>query len=150
MADKVEIVDEFGEVLKTVKVREGQEGFEGVIWQGEFLFGAQLAGANFKRADLYSASFTEANLDGANFEGAQMQGANLTDTSCVGTSFRNADLGRDSFGGSTRLQGANLTKAILNRAKLEGAEYDDRTLFPKGFYPASHGMVETETEPSDK
>ncbi len=149
MADKIEILDEFGEVLKAVKVREGQDGSEGVSWEGEFLFGAQLAGANFKGADLCLGGFFMAMLDGANFEGAQLRGADLKDTSCVGASFRNADLGRDSFGGGTCLQSANLTKAILNRANLDGAEYDDRTVFPKGFFPSSHGMIETETEKSD-
>jgi uncharacterized protein YjbI with pentapeptide repeats len=55
---------------------------------------------------------------------------------------RNADLGRDNLGGSTSLQGANLADAILNRAKLSGAKYDDRTIFPRGFAPHAAGMIE--------
>jgi Pentapeptide repeats (8 copies) len=51
-------------------------------------------------------------------------------------------LGRDNLGGSTQLQGADLTGAIWNGAILKGAEFDNNTKFPNGFFPFSHGMVE--------
>ncbi len=64
MADKIEILDEFGEVLKAVRVREGQDGFEGVRWEGEFLFGAQLAGANLKGAQLQGVDLKGHHVSG--------------------------------------------------------------------------------------
>ncbi len=144
MQDELQILDEFGEVLGTYQVPLGKDQFEGVTWEGAHLYGAQLARANFKGANLYWAGFFMAQLDGANFENANLQGVDLKDASCVGTSFRGANLGRDNLGGGSRLQGADFTGAILNHAKLEGAEYDEQTKFPKGFHPKSHGMIETE------
>lgn len=85
-----------------------------------------------------------AQLDGANFENANLQGVDLKEAFCVGASFRRANLGRDNFGCSSQLQGADFTGAILNHAKLEGAEYDEETRFPKSFHPKSHGMIEIE------
>ena len=145
MTEKIQILDENGEVLKTYKVPEGRDQFEGAGLECTFLYGAQLTGMNFKDAEIYWASLFMANLDEANFENAGLQGANLIQASCVRTNFRNANLGRDNLGGSTQLQGANLTGAILNKANLEGAEYDENTLFPKGFHPTSHGMIEKDT-----
>jgi len=142
MQNEVRILDEFGEVLKTHKVSDGQDQFEGVTWEGVHLYGAQLENANFKGAILYWAGFFQANLDGANFEDANLQGVDLKEASCVGVNFRGANLGRDNLGGGSQLQGTDLTKAILNRACLEGAEYDEHTKFPKGFHPKSHGMIE--------
>ena len=102
----------------------------------------EIVGLNFENADLYWGSFVTAHLDGANFENANLQGAILKEASCVGTNFQGANLGRDNLGGSSQLQGADLTAAILKGAKLEGAEYDGKTLFPCGFDPKSHGMIE--------
>ena len=142
---KIDILDEFGKVLKTYEVPEGRDQFESVCWEGCYLDGAQLVGANFKDAVLYWGGFFEAKLDGAIFEGANLQGADLTGASCVGTNFRRANLGRDNLGGSSQLQGVDLTGAILNHAVLGGAEYDEHTVFPKGFHPKSHGMIEIES-----
>lgn len=142
MQNEVRILDEFGDVLKIHKLSEGQDQFEGVAWEGVHLYGAQLEDANFKGANLYWAGFFQANLDGANFEDANLQGVDLKEASCVGVNFRRANLGRDNLGGSSQLQGADLSDSILNRARLEGAEYDAHTKFPKGFHPASYGMIE--------
>ena len=76
------------------------------------------------------------------FEGADLRGANPRDALLVGTNLRNADLSRDNLGGSTSLQGASLADAVLNRAKLSGAKYGDRTIFPRGFSPHAAGMIE--------
>ncbi len=146
MTEKIRILDSFGEVLKTYKVPVGKHQFEDAEMEGALLYDAQLAGANFKNAVLYWAGFFMANIDGANFENANLQGVDLKEASCVGTNFRYANLGRDNLGGSSQLQGANLTDAILNRAILEGAEYDEATRFPRGFHPKSHGMIEKDVE----
>ena len=141
MEQEVLIMDDFGEVLKRYFIPEGKNQFEGVSWEGVDLFGAQLGGANFNDAILYWAILASAHLDGANFSNANLQGANLTDASCVGANFRGANLGRDNLGGSSKLQGANLRAAIMEGAHLESEEFDERTIFPKGFAPSSYGMI---------
>ena len=73
LTDRIQILDDEGDVLKTYKVPEGRQQFEGVQWEGEDLSGAQLSGANFKGAELYWTLFFMANLDGANFEDAGLQ-----------------------------------------------------------------------------
>jgi len=140
MQDEVQILDEFGEVLKVYTVPQGKTQFEGVSWKGAYLYGAQLGGACFKDADLYWAGFFMAHLDGADFENANLRGVDLKQASCVGANFRGADLGKDSLGGRSQLQGADFTGAILNHVTLDGAEYDKETKFPTGFDPTSHGM----------
>ncbi|MEX0338893.1 MAG: pentapeptide repeat-containing protein [Arenibacterium sp.] len=125
----------------TYKFSEGNDPFEGIVWEGTHLDGAQLDNANFKGADLYWAGFFQAQLNGANFENANLQGADPKEASCVGANFRWANLGKDNLSGRSQLQGADLTGAILNRARLEGAEYDQHAKFPKGFRPSSHGMI---------
>ncbi|MEO9825901.1 MAG: pentapeptide repeat-containing protein [Paracoccaceae bacterium] len=142
MLDEVQLRDKFGEVLKTYRVPHGRVQFEGVTWEGVHLHEAQLANTNFKGAALYWANFFLAYLDGVNFENANLQSVDLIEASCIGTSFRAANLGPDNLGGGSQLQGAVFTRAILNRANLEGAEYDEKTKFPKGFYPQSNGMIE--------
>jgi len=142
MQNEVKILDESGGVLKTYKIPAGCSQFEGVVWEGAHLYGAQLDQANFKDANLYWAGFFQAQLNGANFENANLQGVELKEASCIGANFRGANLGRDNLGGNSQLQGADLTDAILNRACFEGAEYDETTKFPKGFHPTSHGMIE--------
>ena len=141
MNDEIQILDNFGEVLKTYSVPLGNTQFEKVCWEGIDLFGAQLNGANFRDAVLYWGSFVAAQLNDANFENANLQGAVLVEASCVRANFRSANLGRDNLGGSSQLQGADLTAAILEGTRLKGAEYDERTKFPKGFDPKSHGMI---------
>jgi len=143
MANELTIVNEFGEVLKTYEVPPGKRQFEGVCWEGVHLYGAQLGGAVFRDAELYWAGFFLAHLDGANFQNADLRGAVLTESSCVGTDFRGANLGKDNLGGCTELQGADLTAALLEGTNLKGAEYDANTKFPDGFEPNSHGMKET-------
>jgi uncharacterized protein YjbI with pentapeptide repeats len=144
MEELIEILDDNNEVLKKYRVPEGKCQFEGIVWEGAYLYGAQLADVCFKDAKLYWGGFFMAKLDGANFENAGLQGVDLKEASCIKTNFRGANLGRDNLGGSSQLQGANLKEAILNRANLEGAEYDGNTIFPKGFHPGSHGMIEKE------
>jgi uncharacterized protein YjbI with pentapeptide repeats len=55
--------------------------------------------------------------------GASLRGANLC----------NANLGRDSVGGSTRLSGADLTNARIVGTVFEGVACDESTRYPDGF-----------------
>lgn len=59
-----------------------------------------------------------------------LQGANL----------RNADLSLANVGGGASLEGANLRDTDLRWTKLNGATYDETTVFPDGFDPLKTGM----------
>lgn len=104
-----------------------------------------LRGRSFARSSLYWASFEGSDLSGCNLEKTDLRGANLRGALLVGANLRSANLGRDNLGGSTMLQGANLTDASIDQCNFVGAEYDPHTRFPKGFHPEFAGMVSTET-----
>jgi uncharacterized protein YjbI with pentapeptide repeats len=103
-----------------------------------------LRGRSFARSSLYWAMLEGANLAGCNFEGSDLRGANLKSTSLVGSNLRGANLGPDNLGGATRLQGADLTDAVLHKCNVSGAQYDAATRFPSGFDPDAAGMAETD------
>ncbi|HJR73038.1 MAG TPA: pentapeptide repeat-containing protein [Luteimonas sp.] len=103
-----------------------------------------LRGRSFAGSSLYWAMLEGADLSGCNFERSDLRGANLKSALLAGANLRQANLGLDNLGGSTRLQGADLTGAILNQCNLVGAEYDSNTQFPKGFDPESAGMINTD------
>jgi hypothetical protein len=140
---RLAIADDYGEHIMAVYVEPDAKGFEGADLTGLAAIGIKnLRGTSFRRANLYWAVLQSADLNGCNFEEADLSGANLKDASLVGVNFRNAKLGRDNLGGSTELQGADMTNALLEGASLVGAEYDERTKFPEGFSPEGAGMVE--------
>jgi hypothetical protein len=58
-----------------------------------------------------------------------------------GANLRSANFGRDNLGGCTQLQGANLQETETRGASFDGAEYDNRTKFPKTLNPQTAGMV---------
>jgi uncharacterized protein YjbI with pentapeptide repeats len=51
-----------------------------------------------------------------------------------------ADLNRADLRGAD-ICGANLTGANLAQAKLEGAIFDEKTVFPDGFNPSDASMI---------
>lgn len=109
--------------------------FEGAqLWSAD-LRGARLRKANFFEADLHGAdlegavlqgaSFAVAELDDANLERAQLQGADLRGF-VQGANLRNA-----------QLQGAN-----LKGSRLQGARYNNKTVWPDGFdYEAAEAKL---------
>jgi hypothetical protein len=52
-----------------------------------------------------------------------------------------ANLGLNNLGGATSLQGRKSHKCHSKRAKLSGAVFDKRTVFPEGFDPIAAGMA---------
>jgi uncharacterized protein YjbI with pentapeptide repeats len=103
--------------------------------------GADLAGADLRRADLTDATFISTNLAGACLQrarflrgsasGANLARADLSFIQAAGASFHSADLrGADLSGASlagaclesAKLDGACLTNADLSEAKMTGAE----------------------------
>ena len=79
------------------------------------LIGADLSGAELRRADLHGA-----NLSGAELRRADLHGANLS---------------------GAELHGANLSGANLIGADFQGAKYNEETILPAGFKPEEEGMV---------
>jgi hypothetical protein len=113
----------------------------GLVLEGASFSGADLTGADLSAADLYWASFFMTDLTGANLRNADMRGADLKSAKLVGCDLTNANLGIDNLGGPTKLQGANLERAILDDTRLAGAKYDEATIFPTGFQPQKAGMI---------
>lgn len=96
---------------------------------GILLENANLHNADLSKAKLYYARLCEANLFGANLIEANLKGADL----------------RGAF-----LTCADLSDADLRCADFSGAKYcllyPFETIFPEGFDPKKHGMIEVDAE----
>ncbi len=126
------------------------------------LQGANLQEANLEDADLEEANLQEANLQGADLswsdlQGANLQEANLQESDLYEVNLQDADLRganlRDADLRGANLRGANLRDMDLRGANLQDAnlleaEYctstDEKTIFPYGFDPKAHGMIEVD------
>ena len=114
--------------------------FNGKILEGAIFSDANLSYANLQGCDLYWANFYRASLIGADLRNTCLCGANLTLADLSGADLRHANLGIDNLGGSTQLQGADLTNCVVDGASFKGAEYDSSTKFPLGFNASLLGM----------
>ncbi|MBR3046024.1 MAG: pentapeptide repeat-containing protein [Oscillospiraceae bacterium] len=103
------------------------------------LSGWDLQGANLFRANLETANLKGANLESANLKGANLKGANLQETILGGVYLQQADL-----------TGATLLGIKFNLAHLRGAMFCTdpglATVFPFGFNPKEHGMIEVDVD----
>ena len=88
---------------------------------GAWLFGADLSGAHLERANLSSAHLDGANLAGVHLERAPLVNAHLEGAILSGVS----------------LEGAK----YLADARLEGAEANERTRWPKDFDWEAAGVM---------
>ena len=142
---RLAITDDDGEHIMAVYVEPEANDFEGADLSGlSAPLVRTLRGRSFKRAILYWANLQAADLSGCDFEAANLRGAHLQDAILVGANLRNAQLGRDNLGGSTHLEGADLTLAQQHGADFNGALYDARTKFPSGFDPQAAGCLDAE------
>ena len=112
----------------------------GIIAEGLICMDTKFINANLEGADLYMMMACYSDFTNANLVNADLCGSN-----CIGTIFRganltNANLGKDNIGGAVRLQEANLTQIKFDGIILQKAEYDDKTIFPKGLNPKDYGM----------
>jgi len=100
---------------------------------GNFIHGslnkACFLGWNLELADLFGADLSGADFRNANLKGANLEYADLT----------NVMLKR------TYLAGANLTRANLRCAKYCN-DPRAKTIFPEGFDPKEHGMIEVDID----
>jgi uncharacterized protein YjbI with pentapeptide repeats len=101
------------------KVRLTDADWADVDARGLDLFGSNLDKARLRRANLNGTVFYGASLIGTKFCGADLSGAD----------FRNADIRGANFHDDVAKSGA-VRRTNLTEAKFEGAEYDNKTLFP--------------------
>jgi uncharacterized protein YjbI with pentapeptide repeats len=57
----------------------------------------------------------------------------MTEANWRGVNLSHANLGRDNLGGSTVLNGADLTDASIAGTIFDGVKHDEKTRFPAGF-----------------
>jgi uncharacterized protein YjbI with pentapeptide repeats len=100
--------------------------------------GADLAGVNLARVNLF-----EANLAGANLAGARLYGADLAGANLIRAHLAEADLAGANLAGAN-LQKADLAGAILAGANLEGADLSEvqlnETVFGDTILTAVQGL----------
>ena len=98
----------------------------------EDLRGADLRKANLSGADLRKANLRGANLSGADLSWANLRGANLSGATLSEADFRGANLSEADFSGAdlcwANLRGANLRRACLSVADLRRADLRDTNL----------------------
>ena len=113
------------------------------LWRAN-LRGADLREANLEGATLEEARLGQADLEKANLEGARLDKASLEKANLAGADLRNASLRHAGLWGAdlrsadlryAHLEDAKLMDANLDDALLDGATYDKRTEWPKGFTP---------------
>ena len=110
------------------------------------LTAADLRGANLKKVDLLGANLSQANLFGADLSNADLRGAdlsnadlreaNLIDVKLLGTKLRGADLRR------AKLRESSLKFTDLHGETYGKTEYDNKTKWPKKYYP-ENAIVES-------
>jgi uncharacterized protein YjbI with pentapeptide repeats len=114
--------------------------FSGAILEGVICISARFDGSSFRGADLYWAIAFEASFADCDFTDADLRGANLMEANFANAQLIRTNFGRNNLGGSTKLQGADLSTATIQYCRFEGAQYDATTRFPKGFDPQKHGL----------
>ena len=105
----------------------------GAFFQEVWLRAGNYKGTDFSNSDLSNSNLQMAEFSRANFDGANLADADFNDSApsnLSGASFRGADL-----------RGTDLRGTIgLESDSLDGAIYDDRTEFPKGFQISGRGL----------
>ena len=163
------VLDFRGAFLKGADLSEGmfskalftKAHLEGALFTGANLKEANLKGAKLSKANLESAVLFKAHLERANLSEAHLEGADLRDARLEGqtiidghymdsTDLRKAHLEGARLKGAhlegtwlkeAHLEGAHLEGAIIQDADFSNATYDNKTIFPHGFNPADHGMI---------
>ncbi len=116
--------------------------FEDLIIEGAIFVGASLKHALIRKCDLYWSCFTCTDLSSAVFDANDLRGASFRDATCVGTCFKDCDLGVGNMGVSGAIfNDAKLSDAKFHGCNLVSATFNSKTIFPIGFIPQDHGMV---------
>lgn len=102
--------------------------------RGARLVGADLTGASLEQADLRGADLTGAILEQADFAGADLTGAILEQADLTGANLAGADLSDASLERAVLIR-TNLRDTTLTHIKLNGALWNQYTVWPHGFLP---------------
>ena len=115
--------------LSGVQLEKADLG-NGVLWQNVILRGANLKGAEFYWANLFMSDLSHANCEGTKFLGADLEEVNFT-----GANLRNTTFRKNNIGIYTNVRGANFSETNIEEAifELDGAIYDEDTIFPANF-----------------
>ena len=109
--------------------------FTGAKMRGIKLKGGNLEGGIFVGVDAVDVGFRDVTLNGAIFRGAGLAKADFRNQNTLdNVNFEYASLKEADF------RGADLSRARLMEADLNGARYDEQTIFPQGFSPKKRGM----------
>ncbi len=106
------------------KVQAVKDGQKSCLW-------CDLNGADFTKISLSGTDLSGADLTGANLTGVKFRNVDLTGADLTGAILRNADLTGTNLKGAD-LDQVDLSTAILVDAKLETANCDWATKFPRG------------------
>jgi len=115
--------------------------FSDAILEGVCCMNARFDGSTFQGADLYRVIAMGASFRNCDLTFTSMRGADLKEAGFHGAQLIHTDFSRDNLGGSTQLQGDDLSGATIRECHFNGAEYNSSTRFPTGFYPEKHGLV---------
>lgn len=88
---------------------------------------SQLDGVSLKQANLEDAGFIECSLQKVNLSNANLHLATLAGSNLQGAKLNGADLTYCT------LDGVDLSTATLKRVKWNGCQFDEKTIWPKGF-----------------
>lgn len=117
----------------------GQNLAWAVFWNST-LSDANLSHANLTGADFDSATLTNADLSQADLSQANLANANLSSSMVTGANLAGAKLSNSSFQDVRDLSRADFSADTL---------YNQWTLFPVGFDPASKGLTFVSSAPGD-
>jgi hypothetical protein len=102
--------------------------------RGTNLTNANLSGAHLTNADLTNSNMTNANLTGAHLASANLDFSTLTNANLSGANLKNANS-----------LSADFASAIFD----SGTTYNQWTIFPDGFDPATSGLTLMASPPGD-
>lgn len=107
--------------------------------------GANIENSDFSGSDLYGATFRQAKCDSCKFVDADMRSSSVFDAVFRNSDMRGASFALDNTGCPVLLVGVDFSNSNLDGADFTGAIYDDTTIFPDGFDPASRGLRSKES-----
>jgi uncharacterized protein YjbI with pentapeptide repeats len=115
--------------------------FKGAVLEGANFCNANLSDACLEDCNLYWGLFFGTNMQRANLRAALLMGADLKEANLSFADLSDTNLGRDNLGGSTQLEGANLSNCKIDGTIFDGAIYNEKTILPEGLNPEAHGMI---------
>jgi len=123
--------------LKHVKLRRTE--FDTVNFENSSLKRADLKFARFIDCNMHNTDLTRAYLKSTEFYNCDLSGSKLKQINLTDTELNSVDLR------NTNLKGARLDWHMAHDIKLNGAKYDQYTVFKEGFNPKAYGMVYEES-----